>query len=426
MRWKSCSKTMAVFAALTAALVLVPCARASGKEKVLYSFKGGNDGTTPVAALVADNAGNLYGVTVSGGAYGDGTVFELARSGRGWRESVLHTFGGTGDGRGPYGGLVLDGAGDLYGTTESGGIVTGGCSPNGCGTVFKLTHLPGGGWRETLLHKFNWNKGDGAQPVAGVIFDKMGNVYGTTISGGTGSCNGGCGTVFKVAPTKTGSWSEDVLYSFNDTDGKYAESSLIFDADGNCYGTTAFGGEYGNGVAFELTPSGGSWTETVLHSFYGSPSDGAFPDGGLVFDKAGKLYGATESGGGYSCGCCGCGIVFALAKGSDGQWSEAILHDFSGGKDGRYPDSPLLLDGAGSLYGGASGDNTQAGDVFEISPSGASWGIRVLYTFTGGKDGRFPGSVIGRGAELFGTASLGGDPRCGGGNGCGVVFEIEK
>ncbi len=419
MQWKSCSRMMVVFAMFAMALVLAPGAWAGGKEKVLYSFKGGSDGATPVGTLVADNAGTLYGVSVYGGAYGNGTVFELKRSGTDWKETVLHTFGKGNDGDGPYG-LTLDSVGNIYGTTAAGGGAQKLCS-EGCGTVFELTRDSHGSWAETVIHRFEPGQGDGAIPYAGVVLGPTGNIYGATAYGGTGSCNGGCGTVFELTPSK-GRWVERVIYSFNDTDGRYASNGLILDAKGNLYGGTAEGGVYSYGVVFELTRSSKSrWSEKVLYNF--NYYDGAYPAGALIFDEAGALYGATESGGGYSCGCCGCGALFALTAGSNGQWSETILHHFTGAKDGRYPSGPLLMSKAGNLYGSASGDNTQAGDVFELVHASDAWKARVLYTFTGGTDGRFPGPPMFEGNDLVGAASAGGDHQnCG--DGCGVVFEV--
>jgi uncharacterized repeat protein (TIGR03803 family) len=424
MQRKSCVQATAVLAVLTIALVLVPGAWAAGKEKVVYSFVGGKDGDGPAGSPAVDSAGNIFGVTVYGGTYGNGTVFKLTRSGKGWKEAVLHTFGGTGDGSLPHASLTFDGTGNIYGTTEAGGIVAGGCSPYGCGTIFRLAPVAGGKWRETILHRFNWNKGDGAQPVASIVLDAAGNVYGTTISGRTGACDGNCGTVFEITPVKD-RWTERIICSFEGADGKYVASNLTFDASGNLYGVTAEGGLYGNGVVFELSPSGSNWTETVLYNFRGSPEDGALPDGGLIFDKAGNLYGTTEAGGAHSCGCCGCGTAFRLTSGQNGQWSESILHDFTGKADGRYPSSPLLFDKAGNLYGSASGDKTQAGDVFELMPHSGTWKVRTLYSFKGGTDGQFPGPVISDGhGKLVGVAALGGDLNCGEGSGCGVVFEV--
>src|SRR5664279_5403051 len=207
------------------------------------------------------------------------------------QEQVLHNFNNNGtDGTFPQAGLIVDGAGNLYGTTSEGGTYIS-CS-GGCGTVFELTPNGSGGWTETVLHNFNSNGTDGANPYAGLIFDAAGNLYGTTTTGGTYYV----GTVFELSPSQGGGWTEKVLYSFNynGTDGNYPQASLTIDAAGNLYGTTWAGGPYGYGygTVFELTPAaGGGWTETVLHNFVGT--DGAAPLAGLIFDAAGNLYGTT-------------------------------------------------------------------------------------------------------------------------------------
>jgi len=255
---------------------------------VLYSFAGYPDGANPEAGLVMDTAGNLYGTTNSGGSflfgpfpflgpfpYDGGTVFKVDPSGS---ETVLHSFAPNGgDGAIPYAGLVMDTAGNLYGTTESGGS-------SGNGTVFKVD--PSGS--ETVLYSFTNSGGDGAYPFAGLLMDTAGNLYGTTTQGGSSNN----GTVFKV----DSSGSETVLYSFTNSggDGQSPEAGLIMDAAGNLYGTAHGGGSFGNGIVFKVDPSG---SETVLHGFTGSGGDGADPEAGLIMDKAGNLYGTTAFGG---------------------------------------------------------------------------------------------------------------------------------
>ncbi len=276
----------------------------SGTETVLYSFTGSpSDGAIPTAGLIADPAGNLFSTTHVGGASGDGTVFKLTRSGT---ETVLHSFTGGGDGAVPIAGLIADAAGNLYGTTFTGG--GSGCGGSGCGTVFKLTRSG----TESVLHSFTGSFGDGAGPDAGLIADAAGNLYGTTeFGGGSIGCRStignGCGTVFKLTPSGT----ETVLYSFTGGgDGAEPFAGLIADAAGNFYGTTSQGGASNDGTVFKLTPSG---TETVLHSFTDG-SDGGFPLAGLITDAAGNLYGTTSQGGGGSgCGDSGCGTVFEIA-----------------------------------------------------------------------------------------------------------------
>ena len=225
-------------------------------EKVLHNFNG-SDGSASRSGLIFDAAGNLYGTTYTGGTYNYGTVFELSPMvDGGWSETVLHNFNNNGsDGWGPLSALTFDAAGNLYGTTAQGGTYS--CGKLGCGTVFELSPMPGGGWMETVLYSFG-NGTDGVYPIYGaLIFDAAGNLYGTTSSGGTHNCQGigGCGTVFKLSPTGT----ETVLYSFDHYDGDWA--GLIFDATGNLYGTTEYGGTNqcdgplpGCGTVFELSP----------------------------------------------------------------------------------------------------------------------------------------------------------------------------
>src|SRR5271157_110097 len=335
---------------------LTPTAGGGWTEQVLHSFGNGTDGNQPVAGLIFDAAGNLYSTTVGGGDYDYGTVFELTpAAGGGWTEQVLHSFGNGTDGASPYAGLIFDAAGNLYGTTYLGGTY-------GYGTVFELTPAAGGGWTEQVLYSFDYT--DGAHPEAGLIFDFAGNLYGTTAFGGTGTFrSGGCGTVFELTPTAGGGWTEKVLYSFgNSLSDGLGPGGLIFDAAGNLYGTTAYGGTYGGGTVFEVTPAaGGGWTEQVLRSFNGT--DGAFPSAGLIFDAAGSLYGTASEYGAY-----GDGTVFELTPGGGGNWAEQVLHSFNG-TDGDGPGAGLIFDAASNLYGTTSGGGTYGyGTVFELTP----------------------------------------------------------
>ncbi len=266
---------------------LTPAAGGTWTEKVLHNFSSTRtDGAFPASGLIFDGAGNLYGTTIFGGASGagNGTAFELTpTAGGGWTEKVLYSFGP--DGTYPQAGLVFDTAGNLYGTTPQGGAY-------GWGTVFELTPAAGGGWTEQVLHSFS-DYSDGSIPYAGLIIDGAGNLYSTTSGGGTYYA----GTVFEMTPTAGGGWTKQVLYSFGPgTDGEGPYAGLIFDGAGNLYGTTTGGGTYGSGAVFELTPAaGGGWTEQVLHSFNGT--DGVDPVAGLISDAAGNLYGTTQFGG---------------------------------------------------------------------------------------------------------------------------------
>ena len=353
--------------AVVFALTVVPLAQAqkpatsvAWPEKVLFSFNG-TDGSGPTADLIFDAAGNLYG-TAGGGEYGAGTVFELTpTAGGGWTETVLHNFGNGTDGAYPSGGLVFDAAGNLYGTTPDGGTYS--CfGGGGCGTVFELTPAAGGSWTEQVLHNFN-GVTDGYQPVAGLIFDAAGNLYGTTAGGGPG------GTVFELTPTGDGNWTEEVLHTFGiGTDGAVPTAALVFDAAGNLYGTTYHGGTNnscvytGCGTVFELTYSGGTWWYQVLHNF-GSGSDGYWPQANLIVDAAGNLYSTTFQGGTH-----GEGTVFEVTPGSGGRWTEQVLHSFNGA-DGYWPWAGLIFDAAGNLYGTTNrGGAYEAGTIFELMP----------------------------------------------------------
>jgi uncharacterized repeat protein (TIGR03803 family) len=284
---------------------LSPGGNGKWKLTVLHSF-GVSDhlGYSPYAGLIFDTSGNLYGTTFQGGIHGLGTVFELAPRANGkWLSAALHAFGNAGDGAEPMAGLVFDAAGNLYGTT-----FTGGPRPADAGTVFKLSKGLNG-WKETILYKFCslQNCTDGSQPQASLVLDKAGNLYGTTAQGGlAGGCSdtNGCGTVFRLTPAK-GQWKETVLYVFKGgSDGATPLAGLIFDAAGNLYGTTEFGGNltcstFGCGTVFKLSRSR-QWTETVLHAFFGK--DGDDPTSGLIFDGTGNLYGTTFGGGAFAVG----------------------------------------------------------------------------------------------------------------------------
>jgi uncharacterized repeat protein (TIGR03803 family) len=300
-----------------------------------------------------------------------------------WHEKVLHNFTST-DGANPQSGLIFDAAGNLYGTTTLGGAYN-------LGTVFELSPTMRGGWTEKVLHSFNLNSGDGSYPESGLIFDAAGNLYGTTLLGGTNKS----GTAFELSPAQGGQWTERVLYSFgNGIDGAYPfYGSLIFDATGSLYGTTSSGGIYncqgngGCGTVFKLTPTvGGAWAETVLYNFRNG-TDGYGPESGLVLDAAGNLYGTTAFGGTSNCRVgqwSGCGTAFELSPAADGGWTEKVLHNFNG-PDGETPLAALIFDTAGNLYGTTEGggSNTNDGTVFQLSPqAGGGWTESVLYSFS--------------------------------------------
>ena len=384
--------SVALWIAAMSLLLFASSLSAQSKYKTIHEFTGMNGrGRFPQAGLVGDPAGNLYGTTSLGGAYGYGTVFKLTpNSNGGWGFSVLHSFCRTcSDGFYPVGGLILDSVGNLYGTAALAGA-------GGGGTVFKLTPNSDGSWTENLLYSFSFcsNCVDGYAPSAGLTFDAAGNLFGTTQSGGTFSG----GTVFKLTPQTDGSWSESVLYNFcfiSDTceAGSFPASTLVFDASGNLYGTTLDGGlstlcaSNGCGVAFRLAPqSNGNWKYSVLHSFNGR--DGANSPSSLIFDGAGNLYGTTASGGNLSlCGSqvyvSGCGVVFQLTPNADGTWTENVLHRFTGA-DGREPESGVVMDSAGNLYGTTfrGGNSCDCVLVFRLTRNSAGgWSDTVLHRF---------------------------------------------
>jgi len=265
----------------------------------LHSFTGGTDGARPYAGLILDADGNLYGTTTGGGTYGYGVVFRLTKNSDGsWTESVLHHFTGGRDGANPYSRLILDGSGNLYGTT-----VNGGCA--GYGVVFKLTPNTGGTWKEKVLHAFLGHPGK--YPYSGLIFDTANNLYGTTYNGGPADG----GMVYKLAPNTNGTWTYSVLHVFTGTPGLHPVAGVVMDKAGNLYGNTVNGGSADAGTVYELTPNAnGSWTYRVLHVFTGTPARN--PYGDLLLDAAGNLYGTT-AGGNMDCGnWADCGTVFEI------------------------------------------------------------------------------------------------------------------
>ena len=383
----------------------------------LYTFTGGTDGGAPGAGVVRDSAGNLYGTTTSGGlasscSGGCGVVFKLDPTGA---ETVLYSFTGGADGAHPNG-LIRDSAGNLYGTTAGGGFVGVGACSGGCGVVFKLD--PNG--KETVLHRFRGGKTDGAQTESGVMRDRAGNLYGTTHRGGASNW----GVVFKLDPAG----QETVLYSFTGgTDGGYANSVPVRDSEDNLYGTTESGGTgkpcgMGCGTVFKLDSAG---QETVLYSF-GGGTDGVGPwvgpQAGVIRDRAGNLYGTAYGSSTFDC----CGTVFKL----DPTGAETVLHRFTGGMDGGSPQAGLIRDSAGDLYGTTSAGGISkpciggCGVVFKLDPTGTE---TVLYSFTGRTDGANPQARVIRDSagNLYGTTTHGGLAGGCGGWGCGVVFKLQ-
>jgi uncharacterized repeat protein (TIGR03803 family) len=334
---------------------LKPSGDGNWTETTLYAFKGGADGSVPVGNLTFDSAGNLYGSTFRGGTgtctnrTTCGTVFELAPSSDGWAESVLYSFPGNASAL--PNGVISDKLGNLYGTVT-------GYSPQP-GFVFELKHLSSGEWKEGVLHQFDTT--DGASSRAGLSY-RAGELYGTTYEGGSF----GFGTVFKLTPAGGGRWTETVLYNFTGgDDGGLPATGVVFDATGNIFGTTAVYGSLDGGTVFTLTPSNGVWTETVIYDF-GAGCDGVIPNS-LVWKK-GELYGTTVTG-----SCTSYGTVFKLTN-SNGVWTETVLHAFTNGLDGGSPQGALVVDSEGNLFGTASYGGSGSvcyggcGVVFEITP----------------------------------------------------------
>ena len=405
-----------------------------------------SDGAFPKAGLIIDSQGALYGTTYEGGDNGYGTAFKLTPTPKGptaWTETVLYSFCQSADcidGSYPEAGLTADAQGNLYGTTYNGGgsVLQGTLN---FGTVFQLTPPAPGQtkWTEKVLYAFT-GLSDGAYPVAGLLW-LNGELYGTAYEGGDeNSClDIGCGTVFKLAPTANPPWKLTVIHTFHGSlhDGAYPRAGLIADPQGNLYGTTYFSG----GMVFELTPpktTGGDWTETVIHKFFADDVGGSRPVAGLVLDPQGNLYGTTSEGGtSDACGTTGCGTVFELSPPATngGNWTATVLHSFTGGSDGAYPEAGLIRGKRGGLYGTAEegGDNNY-GTVFKLTPpgtSGGNWTTTVLHTFASSANGQYPlaGLAAGPHGSLYGTTYEGGYTgglgACGfNKTGCGTVFKL--
>jgi uncharacterized repeat protein (TIGR03803 family) len=381
-------------------------ANAKSREQVIYAFSGYPDcGDLPTAKLIADDVGNLYGTTLDGGANKKGCIFELSRDAtNNWREAILHSFGGP-DGDGPAGALVFDQLGNLYGTTLIGGAYNG-------GVVFELSPSGNGGWTESVLYNFGGSN-DGLAPNCDLVFDKDGNLYGTTTSGGNRKGNFRAGTAFKLSPSQNG-WIETILHSFYGLGLNASDpvGGLVMDSEGNIYGAAKFGGTYGAGAVYELRLKNGVYKEHVIHSF--NTYDGWEPSSGLVMDSSGNLYGTTYLGGAVSSNCpAGCGAVFKLAKGAHDTWTESVVVGLNG-NDGYLAVGPVAIDSDGNLYAAAmSGGMNANGSVYKLTPTKSGWRENVLHLF----DFRFPNGVDGaqpyagvmvHAGQLFGTTAGGG------------------
>jgi uncharacterized repeat protein (TIGR03803 family) len=426
---------------------LTPNSQGQWTETIIHTFQGGSDGALPLAGLIFDQRGNLYGTTSGESNIGAGTVFELIPRQNGtWTHSVLYAFDAYSS---TQTSLIFDAAGNLYGTGLGGPGV--GCGGYGCGFVFELIPGPNGGWTYNTLYVFEGGP-DGASPMAGLVFDPAGNLYGTTFTGGTPptDCNlgrfySGCGTVFELSPRSKGKWKERVIFRFaagilangSDSSGVFPVASLLIDGAGNLYGTTEVGGSprYWAGTVFKLSPENGStWASSVLYNF-GLHKDGANPEGSVVADSTGNLYGTNTIGGTGACRNNGCGTVYKVAP-LGNRWKESVIYNFTGGADGFSSQSSLVLDSAGSLYGTATyggllcpinNDNSGCGTIFKLEQSEkGAWTETTLHQFVGGgSDGIEPigGLTLDSKGNLYGTTSQGGS--CSAEQyGCGTVFEL--
>ncbi len=353
------------------------------------------------SGLTLDAKGNLYGASGGGGNYNAGTIFELTRQPNGkWTQTELHDFGGNDGAVGPNGDLIFDSEGNLYGTTAGGGF-------HGSGTAFELMH-GSGDWNLTVLHSFTGSQGgaDGDNPQAGLVMDHIGNLYGTTQRGGRYSV----GIVFELMPGSSG-WRESILHGFGSKpyDGSGPLDTPIFDKAGNVYGTTDSGGDHHLGTVFKLQRTSGGWKESLLWHF-GLPGDGAGPYAGVVFDGKGNLYGTTVGGGINACNGGGCGTVFKLTHGTHG-WRESLLHKFNQGKNGSAPTGGVVFDKAGNLYGatvtgGIGRCSGGCGVVYKLTPgANGKWTYSVLHRFTGADGGQpLGGLIVDTKGNLYGTA----------------------
>ena len=424
--------TLNATAILSLAFTLAATSSGSASSfKVIHTFgtSGLSDAGLPVAGLIRDAAGNLYGTTVAGGPQNGGTVFELSPSSNGtWKETILYSFTSGADGGAPVAGVVLDSAGNIYGTTQQGGISSSNCGSGWCGVVFEL--VKANRWKETVLYSFT-GAADGASPAAPVLLDSAGNIYGTASGGGTFvGCYFGCGVVFEL--DKANAYTEKVLHTFTGfpTDGNNPTAGLQFQGN-NLVGTTVAGGVgpccggYDGGVIFQLVPdSSGTWNENILYTFCAQTlcADGSMPSGGVVVQN-GNLYGATSNGGTAG----GYGVVYTMPQSGGSK-----LREFSfGGSGGENPVGPPLLR-QGHIFGVTEQGGTMAnscapfqngnGVVYELAENQGKQTETVLHSFTGGDDGCIPqGNLIASPAgSFYGTTYLGGR------FGLGVVFEVTQ
>lgn len=396
-----------------ASLLMLAAARAQ-TYTVIHDFTGGVDGANPIAGVTVDFAGSLNGAASAGGQRGFGNVYRLVRAASGWRFDLLYSFRGNNedDGSSPFARVVIGPDGALYGTTFHGGNGNGCPQRYGCGIAFRISPKDMASlapWQETILHRFGYE--DGSDPGYGdLVFDGQGNLYGTTQNGGANLQ----GTVYELVPSGS-NWTENVLYSFAGApDGSSPLGGLVKDAAGNLYGTTSAGGIGNGGTVYQLHPSTSGWTASILYSFQG-PSGGIDPAGNLALLSSGMLFGATQSGASNDAGA-----FFDLIPSLGGDWNFSVLLDFAGpASDQNF--RTLTADSAGNFYGTTSNDGPyQQGSIFKLTVSDGSWTYTTLHSFTGEADGGMPYGTLALDSHgnLYGTASFGGA------YGDGVVFEI--
>ncbi len=408
--------------------IMTPSTVCAQTLQTLYTFKGSPDGWDPTAGVSLDSKGDVYGTTQSGGSSTDcgsagcGAIFELSAGKEKWIYSLK---GPKTDGESPTNASVaINSKGNLYAATGYGGTgtcVNGGAT--GCGTIVTLTSS---GTSEKIFHSFLGSPNDGWGPDGDMVFDSAGNLYGTTLAGGNNEsgCSGGCGTVYKILS----SGKESVFYKFctatKCADGGAPQGGMVMDSSGNLYGTTSGGGAYLHGTVFKLSSSG---METVLHSFCAKTNcpDGEVPFGGLALNTATNiLYGTTGAGGTVKCGQSsdGCGTLFEISTSGT---NFKTLHDFGSAGDGIEPYGGLAIDKAGNVYGTTlvGGTDLPDGTVFEYTAGGT---YSILWNFSGSDGGRPMGTLtLDSKGNLYGTTSVGGDLSCASdSSGCGTVFEL--
>jgi hypothetical protein len=397
-------------------LLALTCASLRAQTfQVIYSFAGGSSAQHPIAGVTPDRHGNLYGTTAWGGgsSNGSGTAYELQRTGSGFIYHQLHSFGNGLDGSFPWAGVTIGPDGSLFGTTYDGGT-----GQNGI--VYQLrppiTFCGSAScrWSETILYNFTRGS-DGGDPQGAVVFDQAGNLYGTNVNGGAGDV----GVAYEMRRNGQG-WSYQVIYPFTNGQDGGNPTALVFDGSGNLYGPAAAGGQpgctgFGCGTIFKLSPSQSGWIEQTLYSFHDG-SDGSDPQGGVILDNAGNVYGST---------CCGDGTggtIFEISP-SGGVWNFSLMYRYGGA--GLGPWGNLVRDSAGNLYGASVMNGLyNNGVVFKLTPADGGWIYTSLHDFTGGSDGEWPegGLTIDSAGNIYGTTYQGGLQNCG--EGCGVVYEI--